>query len=78
MTKSEQKIADMTQVVEETRGKRDLVSKWAKKGVLSEIQLDMSYLERRLNEMYSEFPLPKENIAKAERYLRKLTELLES
>ena len=52
--KSQEKIDEMRQVLVQTEGKTDLVSKWARTGVKSEAGMNIAYLKRRLDQMECE------------------------
>lgn len=70
-------LVEYKKVIEQTEGKEDTVSRWARRGVLSEARCNISYLKRRLNSLYAEFPLPKGKIADAERYIQQLELIIE-
>lgn len=69
----QEKINQMKQVMADTEGKTDLVSQWARKGVKSEAGSNISYLQRRLNDLYADFPHDVATINNAEEYIKQLT-----
>ena len=77
MSKSQEKIAEMVQVLAETEGKTDLVSTWARTGVKSEAGMNIAYLKRRLDSLYEEDDV-EEQIERAEGFIKQLTPIYEA
>ena len=77
MSKSQEKIAEMVQVLAETEGKTDLMSKWARTGVKSEAGMNIAYLKRRLDSLYEEYDA-EEQIERAEGFIKQLTPIYEA
>jgi len=76
MKPSTKRLSEYKTVILETQGKSDLVSKWSRRGVISQINMDISYIQRRRTSLYAEFPLREDVIAKCDNFLRQLKQIL--
>ena len=54
MDKGNKRIDDFEKVLYLTHYKKDVVSKWARRGVQSEAYMNMSYLKRRIKTLWPE------------------------
>ena len=78
MTTAEIKIRDMKQVISDTEGKTDLVSKWARQGVKSEAGMNIAYLKRRLDTLNKDVSLFQSDITKVENFIKQLEPIYKS